>query len=197
MRVLLIMILSLLLSVRCMAQLDSSSILSQSVMRKVQTLTRDQIDTVVAYHTECTGCFIRRGKDSCMWNGNIYLFWRNKGKAFICMVDNCGEHRTIQISLDTLSGIMANYLKINKQKTNYDTRATNPSSQDSTMSFIAGDDTPHAIFDFYVPRRRITVDIDEEVFVSTTTGIGPQMLKILKSLSETAFNEVIYYDKNQ
>jgi len=196
MRVLLLMAFALLLSVKCMAQLDSSSVLSQSIMRKVKKLKEDQIDTIVAYHTECSGCFIRRGKDSCGWHGVSYLFWRKKGKAFICMIDNCEEHRTIQIPADSFSVIMANYLKINKQKTKYDTRATNQSSQDSTMSFIAGDDTPHAIFDFYIRRRRITVDIDEEVFASTTTGLDPQMLNFLKSLSETAFNEAVKYDKS-
>jgi hypothetical protein len=191
------LILCMLASVKCFAQYDSTLFASHLLSQKIHELEARHVDTIVCYHTDCGDCFIRKGKgkDTCNLAYARYLFWREKGKSFACRFDYCGEHKVIRIAKDSFAVITSVCSQIIKLRPRDGTVGTVGNGLDSALYFNAADGTPVSFFEFYLKNRRIEIDIDSWVFQSKITGLNPSMLKLLKTLWDTAFNEVRKYDK--
>jgi len=90
MRTLFALIFALLLSLRCLAQLDNSAITNQKIDDKIQALKKDKIDTILCYYIYCNGRPPRLMlKDSCIAYDIKYLVWCDRSRIFMERFDEC------------------------------------------------------------------------------------------------------------
>jgi hypothetical protein len=180
----------------CFAQVDSSSTTLIEVKHKIQALRSRHVDIIICYHSGCDGCFIKKGPDPCFASEVRYLFWGEKSKFFINRFDNCHKYNPARMDGQSFHDMIKTYLKLAKQKFKYPVKWSDSSGRDSTELFSAADDTPHAIFDFCSPEKRLRIDIDFSVFESKTGEFDQTTLELLKTLTELANNETNKYDKS-
>jgi len=113
MRVLLIMTITLLMSARCMAQVDTTSATFEKLNKKIEDLKNRKTSFIISHYRSCIGGMVRmHPRDSCIAFDRKYLFWADNEHFYMQRFDECKTYDSCQVSPIFLNFIKANYLKI-------------------------------------------------------------------------------------
>jgi hypothetical protein len=160
MRTLLILIFALLLSARCMAQLDSLSVTNQKINEKIQVLKNDKIYTILCYYIYCSGRMPRLMlKDSCIAYDIKYLVWCDRGRFFMERFDECKSYQVQLFYQNPFYKPLNSYSKLRTEKIlPREYRALIGNKMQLLVEDI--DHACSAMFDFYLGNKFLHKEID-------------------------------------
>jgi hypothetical protein len=202
MRVPLILASMLLLSIRCLAQLDSTFNRTDKIVAKIQELHNENTDTIIYYHVECTGGMVQMHfRDSCIAYDKKYLLWIKGNKCFIQKFDECFEYKPASIGSSFFDLIRRNYYKIKNGKLK-NPRTTEIIKGKAVDRFWFIDHTCYNIFEIYTGKNILIkkvndYDLDTKyVDGHSNKNYYPNKKSLLNKLKIVIEKEVVSYNKN-
>jgi hypothetical protein len=154
-----LVLVSILLSSACIAQISVDSVMN----RKRMELRKTGVDTTVSYYTYCVGSvqvYYEPTDSTCKANNTRYLLWSKGAQSFIQRFDECKQHSAVPISSSLMVMIKGNYPKLIKEKI-LPPKYTYMEKGKRVAVTTSRDHSCHTVFRVYAGTTSIQKDIDD------------------------------------
>jgi len=191
----------LILSSRCLAQLDSTSATFEKLNKKIHELQNRKASLILSYYRSCIGDMVHvQPRDSCIAYDTKYLFWMIDDKCYIQRFDECKTYDSVGMVNSFVDFVSGNLERLKHANIKQPLFRTGKGKNSLTTVFI--DHTCFSIF-YIFSRNNIFIkklsdfDLETKKFDGRlNTNYLSNQKSILNKLKVRIEKETAIYDKN-